>query len=141
MLNYSRGQQLDLLKGIGFAAPRLGGPGAAADRRAQRAGAWAARPGPGGTATASIPGRGRWTTCAAALRALGVAAEPHETPRALATRVRARLGARAEALAALLDALERQRYGRAASDRPDAALTRRFARQQAAAPAQPRVAG
>jgi hypothetical protein len=40
--------------------------------------------------------------------------------------VRARFGARGEPLAELLDALERQRYSRAAIVRPDPALTRRF---------------
>ena len=54
-----------------------------------------------------------------ALRALGVAAAAHEAPRTLATRVRERLGSAGEPLAALLDTLESQRYGRAASKRPD----------------------
>jgi hypothetical protein len=44
----------------------------------------------------------------------------------LAQRVRARLGARGEPLAELLDALERQRYSRAAIARPDPTLTRQF---------------
>jgi hypothetical protein len=62
----------------------------------------------------------------AALQRAGLSAAPHEPPRALAQRVRARFGARGEPLAELLDALERQRYSRAAIVRPDAALTRRF---------------
>ena len=39
ILNYSRGQQFDVLKQIGFASPSLGGPGAAAGRCAEQAGA------------------------------------------------------------------------------------------------------
>jgi hypothetical protein len=40
--------------------------------------------------------------------------------------VRERFGPAGESLAALLDALERQRYSRATITRPDAALTREF---------------
>ena len=61
-----------------------------------------------------------------ALRRLGIAAAAHDAPRALALRVRERYGAHGEPLAALLDALERQRYSRASVARPDTALTRRF---------------
>jgi hypothetical protein len=60
------------------------------------------------------------------LRGLGLPSGAHEPPRGLAQRVRARFGADGEALAALLDGLERQRYGRATRARPDAALTREF---------------
>ena len=48
-----------------------------------------------------------------ALRSLDIAAAPHEPPRTLAARVRQRLGAAGEPLAALLDALEAQRYSHA----------------------------
>jgi hypothetical protein len=61
-----------------------------------------------------------------ALVTLGVEASDHEAPRALAARVRGRFGANGEALAALLDALDRQRYGRDNAARPDRQLTRRF---------------
>jgi hypothetical protein len=61
-----------------------------------------------------------------ALVRVGVPAAPHEPPRALATRVRATLGSTGEPLAALLDALEARRYGRAAARRPDPAMTRDF---------------
>ncbi len=60
------------------------------------------------------------------LQSLGVDAAPHEPPRTLAERVRARFGARGEPLTALLDALERQRYARGGAARPDPRLTRRF---------------
>jgi hypothetical protein len=43
--------------------------------------------------------------------------------------VRAQCGTQGEPLAALLDALERQRYSRATIARPDAALTRAFVSQ------------
>ena len=62
----------------------------------------------------------------AALRALGVSAAAHEAPRTLAQRVRGRFGASGAALAALLDRLEGQRYGRAPIARPEARLTREF---------------
>ena len=60
------------------------------------------------------------------LRAIGVEAAAHEPPRTLAARLRARLGARANGLTALLDALDRQRYARGGATRPDPGLTRRF---------------
>jgi len=64
-----------------------------------------------------------------ALRPLGVAAAPHDPPRALAARVRERLGGLGEPLAALLDAFEARRYGRSAARRPDPTMTRDFTRQ------------
>jgi hypothetical protein len=64
-----------------------------------------------------------------ALRALGVAAAPHDAPRALAARIRENLGAAGEPLAALLDALEARRYSRAAVRRPDPRMTRDFTQQ------------
>jgi len=70
-----------------------------------------------------------------ALRLLHVNAAMHEAPRALAKRVRQQLGEAGVALVDVLHAIDRQRYSRDASKRPDAALTRRFissARQFAA---------
>ena len=61
-----------------------------------------------------------------ALQRAGLGAAPHEPPRALAQRLRARFGAPGEPLAELLETIERQRYSRAPIARPDAALTRRF---------------
>jgi protein-glutamine gamma-glutamyltransferase len=61
-----------------------------------------------------------------ALRTLGLDAAAHDPPRTLAQRVRGRFGTRGETLAALLDALERQRYSRSTRARPDATLTRAF---------------
>ena len=114
-------------------APRLrlaelGRPGAAADRRAERRWRSPARPGPGGTGTASIRGCASSSGCKRALRALGVAAAPHDAPRALAARVRERLGAaRRAARGALLDALELQRYSRARGERARRRADARFA--------------
>jgi hypothetical protein len=58
-----------------------------------------------------------------------VTAAPHDAPRALAARVRERLGATGEPLAAMLDALEARRYSRAAARRPDPRMTRDFTQQ------------
>ncbi len=129
VLNYSRGQQFDVLKGIGFSAPAWEDRAllliAALSSLALAGAAWA-----WWDRHRVDPWTRQMDHLRRSLRALGLAPKPHETPRALATRLRERLGPRAEGLATLLDALERQRYGRDASNRPDAALTRRF-RQQA----------
>jgi hypothetical protein len=126
VLNYSRGQQLDVLKNIGFTAPDwqdlalllIGALSALA--LAGAAWAWLDR-------HRVDPWVRQLERLKRALRSLGIAAARHEAPRTLATRVRDRLGARGEPLAAALDALEMQRYGREPASRPDAALTRRFA--------------
>ena len=61
-----------------------------------------------------------------ALARLGVPSADFDSPRTLAARVRARFGARGEALADMLDTIERQRYSRAALARPRAGLARAF---------------
>jgi len=61
------------------------------------------------------------------LRRIGVAADAQDAPATLARRVRERHGAAGEALAALIERLQAQRYGREARRTPDAALTRSFA--------------
>jgi transglutaminase-like putative cysteine protease len=118
VLNYSRGQQFDLLRNLGFEAPSwqdlaklltlllcagslAGAAWAAWDRRRQD------------------PWQRLQQRVQKRLGALGVAVHPHEAPRARAARVRAALGARGEALAALLEALDRIRYaeGRALPER------------------------
>jgi protein-glutamine gamma-glutamyltransferase len=126
VLNYTRGQQLDVLKNIGFTAPDwqdlalllIGTLSALA--LAGAAWAWLDR-------HRVDPWVRQLERLKRALRSLGIAAAPHEAPRTLAARVRDRLGARGEPLATALDALEMQRYGREPASRPDAALTRRFA--------------
>jgi hypothetical protein len=125
VLNYSRGQQFDLLKQLGL--PSAGWE----DLAIVLIGALSTLA-LGGAAWAWWDRRriDPWVRQAQRLRqalhALGVPAEPHDAPRSLALRVRARFGAAAEPLAALLDTLEQQRYGRAAVRAPQGALTRRF---------------
>jgi transglutaminase-like putative cysteine protease len=117
VLNYSRGQQLDLLKNLGFSSPNwedlallligtlstlalLGAGWAWWDRHRQE------------------PWQRQARQLRAALQRLGLAALPHDTPRALAAQVEARFGARGAALAGLLHTLDAQRYGRGAIERP-----------------------
>lgn len=119
VLNYSRGQQLDLLKNLGFHAPSwedlalllvgslstlalLGAGWAWWDRHRQD------------------PWQRQARQLRTALQRLGLAALPHDTPRMLAAQVDARFGPRGAALAALLRTLDAQRYGRDAIARPSA---------------------
>jgi len=126
VLNYTRGQQLDVLKNMGFTTPDwetlalllIGTLSSLA--LAGAAWAWLDR-------HRVDPWVRQLERLKKALRSLGIAAAPHEAPRTLAARVRDRLGERGEPLAAALDALEMQRYGRVPASRPDSALTRRFA--------------
>ena len=109
VLNYSRGQQFDLLRGLGFETPSwqdlatlligllcsaaLAGAGWAWwDRRRQD------------------PWQRLQRRVQARLTALGVAVLPHHPPRTRAQQVRLALGARGEPVADLLDALDRARY-------------------------------
>lgn len=139
VLNYSRGQQLDLLRDVGFQSPSW------QDLALLLIGALSA---------ASLAGAGwawwerrrvePWVRESArlrrALRALGIAAGPHESPAVLGRAVRARFGAAGAALADALARLELQRYGRGGRrDPPPAALrevrvqARRLARRQSSA--------
>ncbi|WP_235580485.1 DUF3488 and transglutaminase-like domain-containing protein [Rhizobacter sp. Root404] len=128
VMNYSRGQQLDLLKNIGFDSPSwedltlllIG----ALSTLALVGAAWA-----WWDRHRVDPWTRQMDRLRAALQRAGVSAAAHEPPRALAQRVRARWGAAGEPLAELLDALERQRYSRTTIARPDHALTRRFVAQ------------
>lgn len=114
VLNYSRGQQFDLLKALGFEAPSwqdlaklltlilCGGALAGAawawwDRRRQD------------------PWQRLQLRMQQRLARLGVTVAPHDAPRARAQAVRAALGERGEALARFLDALDLERYGTAAA--------------------------
>ena len=128
VLNYSSSQQLDVLKRFGFESPSredlatlligtlsvlalLGAAWAWWDQH--RVDPW----------TRQIQ------RLRNALQALGVESAVHDTPRALAQRVRDRYGDQADSLMVLLVALELQRYSAKAVSRPDAALTRRFVDQ------------
>jgi hypothetical protein len=110
VLNYSRGQQMDLLKSLGFEAPSwqdlastlilllcsaaLAGAGWAWwDRRRQD------------------PWQRLQQRVAQRLAALGVTVAQHHPPRARAALVRAALGTPGEPVAEALDSLDRQRYG------------------------------
>jgi len=136
VLSYSRGQQLNLLKNVGFKSPSwedltllligvlstfaLGGA----------AWAWYDR-------HRTDPWTRQMDQLRRSMQSIGVDAAPHEPPRTLADRLRSRLGPRAGTMTALLDALERQRYARGGATRPDPGLTRRFkaeARRLRAAP-------
>lgn len=126
VMNYSRGQQLDLLKDLGFRSPSW------EDLALLLIGA---------LSTLALAGAGwawwdrhrvdPWVRqrerLLAVLRALGLPAAAHDAPRALARRVRERYAAEGEAFAALIERLEHQRYTRDALERPDPALTRAFA--------------
>ena len=128
VLNYSRGQQLDVLKQIGFVAPTwedlalllIGALSGLA--LAGAIWAWLDR-------HRVDPWVRQLERMKRALRPLGVPAAPHDPPRALAARVRERLGVAGEPLAAVLDALEARRYSRAAARRPDPRMTRDFNQQ------------
>jgi hypothetical protein len=125
VLSYSRGQQLNLLKNIGFKSPSwedltlllIGVLSAFALGGA--AWAWYDR-------HRTDPWTRQMDQLRRSLQSIGVDAAPHEPPRTLASRLRSRLGPRAGTLTALLDALERQRYARGGAMRPDTGLTRRF---------------
>ncbi|MDP2008285.1 MAG: DUF3488 and transglutaminase-like domain-containing protein [Rubrivivax sp.] len=137
VLNYSRGQQFNLLRELGFETPSwqelakllilvvsglaLGGAGWAWwDRRRQD---------PWQRLQARVLRR---------LQTLGVAVQPHHAPRERALRVRAALGPRGDRLAALLEELDSQRYG-AGGDAPlhPRVWWQRFAAAARAAPARP----
>jgi transglutaminase-like putative cysteine protease len=126
VLNYSRNQQADVLKNLGFtrtdwddlALLLIGVLSGLAFAGA--AWAWLDR-------HRVDPWVRQLERLKRGLRSLGIAAAPHEAPRTLAARVRECLGERGEPLAAALDALELQRYGPVPARRPDAGLTRRFA--------------
>lgn len=125
VMNYSRGQQLDLLRSLGFATPSwedlalvlIGTLSTLA--LAGAAWAWWDR-------HRVDPWTRQMDAVRRALAGLQVDAALHDAPRALAARVRARWGAAGESLAGMLEAIEQRRYGRAAAARPDGALTRRF---------------
>ena len=114
VLNYSRGQQFDLLRKLGFASPDwqdlatslilllcgaalAGAAWAWWDRRRQD------------------PWQRLQTRVTARLQRLGVTVQLHQGPRERAAQVRAALGLRGEALAQQLDLLDRQRYGEPAT--------------------------
>ena len=123
VLNYSRGQQFDLLKGIGFTSPSwedltLLLIGALSTLSlAGAAWAWWER-------QRQDPWVRQFAQTRQAVQSLGLDAATHDAPRTLAERVRRRFGEQGAALAALLGTLEQQRYGRDARATPAPAMTR-----------------
>ncbi len=128
VLNYSRGQQIDLLKELGFKSPNwedlaLLLIGALSTLSLAGAGwAWWER-------QRQDPWVRQFAQVRRALQRLGLAAPAHEPPRALAQRVQGHFGAQGEALVALQARLAQQRYGRQALPRPLASLTRALRRE------------
>ena len=125
VMNYSRGQQVDLLKRLGFASPDwedmalllIGALSSLA--LAGALWAWWDR-------HRIDPWVRQMDAVRAALLRLGITASAFEAPRTLAQRVRSTLSEQGAGLAGLLDTLDAQRYGRASLKRPDTQLTRRF---------------
>ena len=133
VLDYSRGRQLDLLRRLGIESPGW------EDLVRLLAGALTLA----ALAGAAWAGFDRWRQdpwlrhagqLRRALRAIGIDAAPHDTPRALAARVTARHAAAGSALAALLVDLDAARYGPAAARRPDPRLMRALHREAARLP-------
>lgn len=120
VLNYSRGQQFDLLSQLGVDAPSWQDLAKllvlALSGLALIGVAWAwwdrQRHDPWQRQAAAVAGL---------LRRLGLPALPHQPPRQLASEVREKFGPPGEPLAALLMVAEHQRYGRAALARPSRA--------------------
>jgi protein-glutamine gamma-glutamyltransferase len=123
VMNYSRGQQLDLLKELGFASPDWADLSylliglLCAGSLAGVAWAWWDR-------QRQDPWLRLQQRVAVALSRLEVAVGPHDPPRTRAERVRQRLGVRGDALAAQLTALDQARYGSPPGGSPRLALRR-----------------
>ena len=117
VLNYSRGDQLDLMKKLGFSAPSwedvtlllIGVLSSLA--LAGAAWAWWDR-------NRQDPWQRQAQQMRRSLKRLGLQADAHTPPRALAAQVEAQFGPRGHTLATLLKTLEQQRYGRDALKRP-----------------------
>ena len=113
VLNYSRGQQFDLLRKLGVQSPDWADLAQAlivllcGVALAGALWAWWDR-------HRQDPWQRLQQRVGQRLQALGVAVQPHHGPRERARQVRATLGAAGEALAQQLDALDRARYGGAA---------------------------
>jgi protein-glutamine gamma-glutamyltransferase len=125
VVQYSRGQQYELLKQLGVSQPDWG-------HLAYALLALLCTVSIGGAAWAwwDRNRRDPWERLQARvrerLRRLGIVAGVHEAPRSLALRVRAELGTSGEALAQALLELDRQRYAQRSRPHPDPLWWRRF---------------
>jgi hypothetical protein len=114
VLNYSRGQQFELMRALGFETPTWQDLASAlalllcAGALAGAAWAWLDR-------RRQDPWQRLQRRVQTRLAALGVSVQAHHPPRERAARVRAALGPRGEGVAQALDALDHQRYGAAAA--------------------------
>jgi hypothetical protein len=119
VLNYSRGQQIDLMKKLGFDSPSWQDVallliGALSTLSLLGAGwAWWDR-------HRQDPWERQASKLRRALRTLGLGAGAHEAPRALAAQVDQRFGPPGATLSGLLMTLDRERYGRDPLKRPSA---------------------
>ena len=110
VLNYSRGQQFDLLRKLGFDAPSWQDLATSlilllcSGALAGAAWAWWDR-------RRQDPWQRLQQRIVRRLQQLGVVVQAHHAPRERAAQVRAALGPRGAALADLLEQLDRQRYG------------------------------
>jgi len=126
VLNYSRGQQFDLLKNLGFESPNWQDLATTlilllcSGALAGAAWAWWDR-------HHQDPWQRLQTRVMRQLQALGVVVLPHQAPRGRAAQVRQQLGITGEAVAQQLDALDRLRYGAAAGAAGAAGSTRSHA--------------
>ena len=123
VLNYARGQQLDLMKKIGFDSPSW------EDLALLLIGLLSSLSlGAAGWAWWERNRLDPWQRPSQALRELlqrlGLPAHVHDTPRRLADRVHERFGAAGQELARLLASLELQRYGPTPAARPSPAWLR-----------------
>jgi transglutaminase-like putative cysteine protease len=125
VLNYARGNQIDLLKDLGFASPSWEDVAmlliASLSSLALVGALWA-----WWDRHRVDPWTRQMQRLRSALGAIGIAAAAHDPPRRLAQRVTARFGEAGAPLVALLERLERQRYGREAMARPPAGFLREF---------------
>ena len=125
VVQYSRGQQYDLLKRLGVEHPDW-------EHLAYTVAALLVGTGFAGALWAwwDRQRRDPWERLQAhmreQLRRLGVTAAVHESPRSLARRVQQELGDRGRALAEALHELDRQRYAQASPSHPDPGWRRRF---------------
>jgi len=120
VLNYSRNEQFDLLRRLGWQSPQWGDLAnllvllLSGSALAGAAWAWWDR-------HRRDPWQRLSQRVAKALEGLGVPAPAHEGARAWARQVRRRLGARGEPVARALEALDAMRHGRNAQARPQRA--------------------